>query len=108
MASTRQGRRGSSSLTSWLRWPRWNATGSVEKIGGSQREAVALRRSGGRCQMVVEPAHGLSQSRGPNATRSFTTEHLAPKYRTQATGARTSITHGAPAVELHHGGHSQG
>src|SRR3546814_17100610 len=32
--------------------------GSVAKIGGSQREAVALRRSGGCCEMVVEHAHG--------------------------------------------------
>src|SRR3546814_14059311 len=35
--------------------------GSVAKIGGSQRKAVALRRSGGCCEMVVEHAHGLCQ-----------------------------------------------
>src|SRR3546814_6955237 len=49
--------------------------GSVAKMGGSQRQAVALRRSGGCCEMVVEHAHGLRQRRGPLAKRSL---HKAP------------------------------
>src|SRR3546814_16066939 len=86
MASTRQGRRGSSSFTSWLRWPRWNATGSVAKIGGSQRKAVALRRYGGCCEMVVEHDHGTRHRRGPNAKSSIHKAHLAPEAGLPAPG----------------------
>src|SRR3546814_1481514 len=50
---------------------RTRSRGSVAKIGGSQREAVALRRSGGCCEMVVEHAHGLRQPRGLNAKSSL-------------------------------------
>src|SRR3546814_12007812 len=53
--------------------------GSVAKIGGSQREAVALRRSGGCCAMVVEHAHGLRTRRGANAKRSLHKAPLAPE-----------------------------
>src|SRR3546814_14028368 len=58
------------------------ASGSGAKICGSQRSAVALRRSGGCCDMVVEPAHGLRQRRGPQAQSHHpnrSEKHLAGK-----------------------------
>ena len=45
--------------------------GSVAKDWRQSEVAVALRRSGGCCEMVVEHAHGLRQRRGPNAKSSL-------------------------------------
>src|SRR3546814_976799 len=70
--------------------------GSVAKIGGRQRSAVALRRSGGCCEMVVEHAHGLRQRRGPNAKSTLHKAHLAPDAGLQAPGASLSFAQGSP------------
>src|SRR3546814_17469018 len=52
-------------------------SGSVAKIGGSQREAVAMRRTGGWCEMGVEHAHGLSYPPGPHDTTTPHKGHTA-------------------------------
>src|SRR3546814_19929719 len=57
--------------------------------------SVALRRSGGCCEMVVEHAHGLRQRRVPNAKSSLHTAHLAPEAGLQAPGARLSFAQGS-------------
>src|SRR3546814_15562615 len=53
--------------------------GSVAKNGGGERVAVALRRSGGCCEMVVGHAPGLRQRRGPHAESSTHTSHRSPQ-----------------------------
>src|SRR3546814_19152531 len=75
------------------------AGGSGAKIGGSQRWAVALRRSGGCCEMVVENAHGLRQRRGPNAKSSLHKAHLAPDAGRQPPGSRLSFATGSHDFE---------
>src|SRR3546814_12578385 len=75
------------------------AGGSGAKIGGSQRWAVALRRSGGCCAMVVENAHGLRQRRGPNAKSSLHQSHRAPAAGLQAPGASLSFAQGSHDFE---------
>src|SRR5699024_9038221 len=61
--------------------------------------AVALRRSGGCCEMVVEHAHGLRQRRGPNAKSSLHKAHLAPDAGLQAPGASLSFAQGSHDFE---------
>src|SRR3546814_5079053 len=50
--------------------------------------------------MVVEHAHGLRQSRGPNAKSSLHKAHLAPDAGLQAPGASLSFAQGSHAFEL--------
>src|SRR3546814_6042190 len=73
--------------------------GCVAKMGGSQGEAVALRRSGGCCEMVVEHDHVLRQRRGPNAKSSLHKAHLAPDAGLQAPGASLSFAQGSHDFE---------
>src|SRR3546814_11282932 len=65
--------------------------GSVAKIGGSQSYAVALRRSGGCCAMVVEHAPGLRQRPRPHAESTLHKAPLAPDPALQAPGASLSL-----------------
>src|SRR3546814_15506806 len=49
--------------------------------------------------MVVEHAHGLRQSRGPNAKSSLHKAHLAPDAGLQAPGASLSFAQGSHDFE---------
>src|SRR3546814_12062888 len=49
--------------------------------------------------MLVEPAHGLRQRRGPNAKSSLHKAHLAPDAGLQAPGASLSFAQGSHDFE---------